>query len=221
MTIAELFAAPFHQWLSDAALFASTDTTVPPVNVVHIESDGTTLLAVATDRYTIGVSRYLPVTNDGPGDAPFAFNLALNDVATVLRTAKTAKKDTGWRQIYMDSTLAKMDENPVVTFKFNSGETLEVKPVKAVFPSWRQLIPQSGTEHARAASEYNPHQLVKFAKVGDRFATVHLSTFASEHSTNSPTAVRIGDTFFGLIMPSNRNGETVAAYTRPDWLGVA
>lgn len=225
-TVAQLRAHVFHQWLSDAALFAGGGSGVPQIEQVHITCDGKNLLALASDRYVLGVSRYVPVTNDGPvaSDRVFAFNLTLDDVANVLRTAKTPIRDQQWRHVFISTWTLAGDESgkQFVKFTFNSGETLQVTASAASFPSWRNLIPGSGTQTARAATEYNPTQLVKFAKVGDKRSVIRLTTFVnSDGDIQKPTTVRIGDNFFGLIMPGNPRGELIDdQFTQPDWLGA-
>ena len=228
-TLAQLRADRFHRWLANAVPFASTDQTLPTINLLHITCDGTELLAAGTDRYVLGVSRYEPVSkqsNDGPfpGVAPFSFNITLADVATLLRTAKTASRDAQWRFVVVSGQPVEhplRDETRMkLSFTFNSGETLTFTSSGERFPTWRRLFQRSGAQVARCHTQFNPAQLVKFSKVnaGDKGVVVELFSFHDDDGQphRRPLSVRIGEHFTGLIMPVN---EHRAIWVRPAWLG--
>ena len=62
-----LKAHSLHTVMSDALVFSSTDATIPALNGIRMETvalgETVDLIAVATDRFTLGVSRA-----DGSGD---------------------------------------------------------------------------------------------------------------------------------------------------------
>ncbi|WP_244918342.1 hypothetical protein [Mycobacterium xenopi] len=74
--------------VSDALNFAAAATEmVTAIAAVRIEASETQLVAVATNRFVLGVSRV-----DYQG-APFAVTIAVDDAKTLARMAKTAKRD--------------------------------------------------------------------------------------------------------------------------------
>lgn len=218
--VAVVKAVELYRILWDAGLFASKDETLSVLNVVHVESDGKQMRAVANDRFTLGISRIdieheLSSTFDADG---FAFNMFLSDVVALLKIAKTVKKEQHWREVTVT-----MDNNndTIVLFTFNSGEAVTYKLADVSFPKWRHLLPVSGSETARSATAYNPEYYARFAKVLNT-DTVNQRmvcwTFENSHSNNQrPTAVRVGDCFFGLIMPV-RDDITSEPFTLPGWI---
>jgi hypothetical protein len=220
--IAMVKAAELHRWLSDVQPFAGTDDTLPMLTGTHVEWDGKRFLAATTDRFTLGISK-LDVPEPGVSDGGLKdveFMLARNDVAALLRIAKTAKRDEDWRQV----TISRVGEIPkgctvptfTYRFTFFSGETLTVKPFDAEFPKFKQLIP-SGPPVARALSAFTVDYLAKFAKVTtDRARRIQLYSFDdNEFGGAKPTVALIGDNFIGLIMPVRCED---AKWVKPGWI---
>jgi hypothetical protein len=223
--IATMYAAALHRFLSDVIPFAGKDDTLPMLTAVHIESDGKRLIAVTTDRFTLGVSR-LDIDANDPGHADHGgdaqtFNLSRSDVDMLLRVSKTASREAGKRAV-------SISRNPggTIDFMFYSGEMVAIKPFDVEFPRWRQLIPASGAEIPRAATGFNADYLARFAKVAGDDRTLRAYTFDNIHGyvdegttrkNQQPIIVRIGDSFVGAIMPV-RLAEPQRVYQRPDWI---
>jgi plastocyanin len=206
-----------HRILSDAIAFASTDPNIPAIAAVRLESapdtDATVhLLAVATDRFTLGVSRTL-----AEGDTGIGVTLAAADVKNVLRIAKTAKRDSGWRRatvtVHADDT---------VTFAFTSGESIVVRTVEAEFPRWRQLLSADVDAMARPAAGLglDPMRLAQFAKVAAaKIHPMQLFPGVTESGSLKPVHVMIGEEFYGLIMPVKGTVYGMLfTYSAPAWL---
>ncbi len=152
-------ASDIYSALNTAQQFASSDQTLPMLNAVLLEFSEDMVLAAATDRFTLGVQRA-----DYAGEA-FDVVLSLADVKTLLRIAKTATRDVGWRTVeidvrrqrvwgpgedYRDETAgAETGDVRAVVFKFASGESIELSALDAEFPKYRQLIPAADADHLR------------------------------------------------------------------------
>jgi len=219
--LATVKAAELHRWLSDVEPFKGHDDTLPMLTAVHIESDGHRLLAVTTDRFTIGVAKLDYETDHVPNSKVctesehnnVAFNLAPNDVATLIKVSKTVKKDQGWRCV---TIIQNYDDT--IEFRFFSGEQITVKPFDVQFPQWRQLIPSSGSQIERAATQYAAPYMARFAKVAAD-AAMRVTTFDNKVGRGQrPTVVQIGDDFIGMIMPWRFGDEQTPEFNRPEWI---
>jgi hypothetical protein len=219
--IAVVKAAELHRWLSDVQPFRGYDDTLPMLTGTHVEWDGKRFLAATTDRFTLGISRLdVPETGVSNGLGEADFMLEAKDVASILRIAKTAKRDSDWRHV----TISRVGEIPAgctvptftYRFTFFSGETLTVKPFDVEFPKFKQLIP-SGEPVARALSAFTVDYLAKFAKVTtDRVRRIQLYSFDdNEFGGAKPTVALIGDNFIGLIMPVRCED---AKWVKPGWI---
>ena len=209
-------AADLHRILTNAALFASTDKTVESLCVVRLELSGDQALAVATDRFTLGVARA-----DYLGGEPFTFSLANDDVALVARMAKTPARDSDWRNVFI--TTDSVDDPREVTFQFTTGESFTARPYAAEFPKYRQLIPTViPADNTELRDNYHTvgftaAYLARFAKViAPKGTPMRITTY----SPSKPAVVRIGAEFLGLVMPV-RIPDGDRGYSVPAWLTAA
>jgi hypothetical protein len=131
-------AKALHTAVSDALNFAASPSlNVPAIATVRIEATDGQFVAIATDRYVLGVSR------DYSGEA-FSLTVDFDDAKNLVGMAKTLKRDESSRAVEID-----VDENRV-SFRFSTGEAITVRGVDVDFPRWRLLIP-STTERMGAA----------------------------------------------------------------------
>ncbi len=200
-------AADLHRVIAEAKNFAGRDATLPMLQNVRIEATETQLVAVATDRFLLGVSRA-----DYAGEA-FTVNIEGQQVDALLKMAKTASRDAQWREV----TIERRDDGNV-EFRFNSGEAITVTPSAHEFPKYQQLIPtttllETETLHESPVIGFNAAYLARFAKIDGAHA-MRVYTRGDK-----PTVVLIGDDFVGLIMPV-RIPEDRRAYQRPAWITV-
>lgn len=198
--------------MSDALLFASSDATLPMLNAVRLETvargDSVDLMAIATDRFTLGVSRA-----DSDGDVLPGFNLAATDAKNLVRIAKTAARMQTYRTVDVETD----DYTQNVVFTFSSGETVTVRKHEHDFPrGWRQLFPHdnAGMTDDVSGIGYTPEYLAKFSKV----AASKRNPMQFFPRTAKPGVVMIGDDFIGLIMSVGIPGETNrGTYSTPVW----
>ena len=206
-----LKAHALHTVMSDALAFASTDATIPSLNGLRLETvrrgETLDLIAVATDRFTLGVSRA-----DGSGDILPGFNLAASDAKNVVRIAKTVARMQDVRTVDIETD----DHTQNVVFVFSSGESVTVRKSDHEFPRWRQLFPadDAGMADDVSGSGYTPEYLAKFAKV----AASKRNSMRFFPRAMKPGVVMIGDDFMGIIMPVKIPGDTNrGTYAQPVW----
>lgn len=222
-----LKSVDLHRVLSDALLFAESSGTIPAIGGVRLETtsagDGVNLLAVATDRFTLGVSRA-----DASGDMlADGLTIAGDDVKNVIRIAKTIKRDESWREVTVDTGDA--DNVRTVTFTFTSGEAITVHVVDAAFPAYRQLFPTFDAAQALPAGAGIGVTSVYLAKFGKLAAshgrTMSIHPYLKAGGGIGPVVVTVGDDFHGLIMPvrcgdgnaHRDNGNVFDVPTNPVW----
>lgn len=211
-----LKSVDLHRILSDALPFASP-AGIPQIEAVRIETtpndaDTVNVVAVATDRFVLGVSRVAVA-----GDAGIGVTLSTDDVKNVVRIAKTVRRDAGWREVVV--TTDSIGES--VTFEFGTGETVKVRPIDAEFPKWRQLLNVDVDAIARptAGIGISPAKLATFARVAaSKSDPLQLYAGVDAEGRLKPIHVRIGDDFYGLVMPVRAPEGQLFTYARPEWM---
>ena len=212
-----LKAKALYTALSDAILFTAAKAVgLPMLEAIRLEFGGGQLIAVATDRFFVGASR---VEYSG---AAFDMLLEAADAKTLIKMAKTAKRDEGWREVTVE--VADADTRPEVTFRFNSGESVTVRGSDLDFPKWRHLIPADNSRMGGIVGMgYAPARLAQFTKVRPDEPGRQIALFPSVTSrgTPGPCAIRVGVNFMGALMPLRpAEGGEEWTYRRADWLSA-
>jgi hypothetical protein len=192
--------------LSDALPFVCTDTCLPQITVVRIETSDGTLSATATDRYTLGHSRAACT-----GDLPAPFSLPTAAARQVIRLFKPPR-----RIPFGPGPRVAVDYNPdtwIATFSparedgpalfaehADIGHEVRVKTRDEKYPEYHKLIDRApaAAEHTGAAYGLNPWLLARFDKVT---GTPGMPMRVWMGRRTKPVVVQIGDTFVGIIMP--------------------
>lgn len=196
-------AADLHRVLSDVQPFVSTDSLIPAICAIRVETDTVgNLVAMATDRFTLGMSRA-----DYSGEM-IAITLVAADANKLIRMAKTARRDAAHREVEIVAVAA-----DTLEWRFSSGESLTTVTSTADFPACRKLIPADHTSGHESeqhdAVAYNPANLAKFAKVaGSGEMVLH------SRGRSKPAVVTIGSDFVGMIMCLRADNY---AYVTPAW----
>lgn len=199
--------------LSDALLFAApASAKLPDLEVVRLEFGADQLVAVATDRFVLGASR---VEYSG---AALTVMVGGSDAKALLKMAKTAKRDESTREV----TVEFADGVAAVTFRFSTGEAMTVRGLDVQFPKWRQLLPADASRMGGIVGMgYTPAYLKRFtqARADEQGSGAQMVVFPSVTSSGKPgpTAIRIGQDFFGLLMPIRPPGDEWT-FSRPRWL---
>lgn len=208
-------AKALHTALSDVLLFAAAPSVrLPFLEAVRLEFGAGRLVAAATDRFVLGVSRV-----DYTGDA-FTMTLAGADAKALVKLAKTVKRDERSRMVVIEAPEA-ASAVPVVTFRFSTGESMTVRGLDAEFPKWRHLVPADDARMGGIVGMgYNPSLVSKFTKVrpDEAGAGARMLVFPTRTTSGAPgpTAIQIGEDFMGLLMPIRAPGDTWR-YDRPGW----
>ncbi|AOT25802.1 DNA polymerase III sliding clamp [Mycobacterium phage Tortellini] len=190
--------------LKEAALFAQTAPDIPVINAVHMEARGRELIAIGTDRFTLGASK---TELDEPGE--FLAALSLRQVKTITQLAGSGKQ--------CFSTVAVDADDKQVRVAFSSGETLTLpaEVERGPHTAWLKLldsVPESGPSKAM---DVNPQLLAKFARLqGSRASRMRLHFFGH----TKPIKVSVGDSFVGLVMPIRMPDEVSMDWATPEWL---
>lgn len=211
MTAKALFTA-----LSDALLFtAPASAKMPMLEAVRLEFGGGQLVAVATDRMALGISK---VAYSG---AALTVMIAGGDAKALARMAKTGKRDEASRTVTIDIA----DALTQLTFRFSSGEVMTLRGLDVQFPKWRYLLPSDASRMGGIVGMgYNAAHLSRFtkARAEEQAAGVQMVMFPSVTSSGKPgpTAITIGADFFGLLMPVRPPGDEWL-FHRQGWLDMA
>lgn len=203
--VGRLKAAALFTAVSDALNFVAAEPSVVAVLAgVRLEAFDGQLVAVATDRFVLGVSR---VHYSG---AAFSVTVSTQDARALARMAKTLKRD-GWREatVEVDAT--------AVSFRFSTGESMTVPGMDGDYPDWRHLIPPTDQRMGAVIGvAYDPVFLAKFAKVRTDERLRNMVVFpAMTDARLNATVVQVGEDFIGAVRPAHKDEQR---YERPGWL---
>lgn len=190
--------------LKEAALFAHSSPDIPVINAVHVEARGGELVAVATDRFTLGASK---TELDEPGE--FLAVLSLRQVKTITQLAGSGKQ--------CFSTVAIDADDKQVRVAFSSGETLTLpaEVERGAHTAWLKLLESAPDCDPSKAMDINPQLVAKFARLqGSRASRMRMHFFG--HA--KPIRVSVGDSFVGLVMPIRMPDEVSMDWSAPEWL---
>lgn len=207
-----MLAADLHRILSDVRPFASKDKVLPSICQVRIESNESSIIAAATDRFTLGISHA-----DYSGEK-LAVNLVTSNIDNLIRLAKTPRAVEG-RTVEIVETAGTV-HGATWKFIFSTGEELSVMAETTDFPKFRQLLPSESIDEkaqGNVAVTYDAARLAKFAKVSGS-EDMNVISRGRDCEVAKPTVVTIGNHFIGLIMPSRRDSRP--SYTKPQWIDL-
>lgn len=200
--IGTLLAADLQRVITEAALFAYQDETLPSINSVRFEATGIRLIAVGTDRFTLGCSS-TPFESE-----PFSFGLRLEHARLIGQVAGPGRG--GGRKL-RKAELKTTPKGGEIQASFGTGEKVRVPIFTDVFPSWRKLIKDEVLDgESTSIITLNPEKLARFGRIkrDSERMTMMLA------GANKVVVVRIDDDFIGLVMPIRCD----QAWALPEWL---
>lgn len=202
-----LKATDLHRVLSDVRAFASKEKHLPSIGVIRLEASEAGLIAAATDRFVLGVSR-----GDYQGEQ-FALSLSGASADSLIRLAKTAARDKSHRT----AELELLEGGKKLSVTFSSGEALILETEDYEFPRYRALIPSAERIPAEVSPSVglNAENLAKFAKVAGSHQ-MKLTNMGAD----KPQIVSIGSDFIGLVMPVRLSAFPEPEYSVPAWLNA-
>jgi len=194
--------------------FASQDKYgLPILESIFLQGKGEHLLATATDRYILGISRTKVAAADG-----FEALVKLKDVRHILATFKSRKG------IITTVTLTTSGSNADGSLTVNLADgmfadaddlTAKYGLIDGEFPKITKLFTGWQPPTEVAGTGYNPAYLAKFAHVTDnRNEPIKVSGGGG----SKPTIVQAGDYFLGGIMPVRLTDDAVTGIS--DWTAL-
>lgn len=217
--------------LSDAIPFACPDDDYPTIHAVRLEWSGTTLHALATDRYRIGWSAWDPdddpveerqedlFTAWGGADDPWQATITLDDAKHLVKTYKLAGKGV----YYVPLTVEPTPRGVRVQRSKDTGHSAISTVVEDLFvpyPNLRELLAHNDTVAPVTGGSFNAKYLADFAKVRPR-GPLHM-----QFTDGRFVHLSIGDRFVGAIMAVDAEGflvdtpEPLATEAEPEPEGI-
>jgi hypothetical protein len=169
--------------LANALHFAGRDYTLPVLNSVRLEFDGTTLTAIATDRYAIGIATAACTAPPG------VFLLGYGDAADLVRLLKSRKvrgSVVGVDLALADGVLTVVFSNLSITYRQVAGE----------YPVWRKIVEDADAKSGAVAGYFNPQLLGRLAKV-EQSMTYPIMSF---DLVDNMARAAIGENFRAYVM---------------------
>lgn len=203
MTSIELTSSTLRELILPVMPLASDDLTFPVLAAVLIRSDGTTVTALATDRYRAGIQRITPA-QAAEGFSALVSTTDLRHILTVFKPAR--KMDTELRL-----TTGEDAGKPTITIEAIGGLTT----FSAASFTYRQVddaYPLIDSLFAQALERVPTRPVPDFA-VDPRFLADFKPLRRGEPMRVSvsdalkPILITIGNDFLGLLMPVKRSAE--------------
>jgi hypothetical protein len=174
---------------------AASDRHLPMICCLNIEVSDGRLLAVATNRYTMGVAwADLADWDDNPEPQPsFSARVYADDLRRLLAFLKpSGDKAAAWT--LTDTGLS------VVTA---AGEQLTIRTVDVEFPKWRAILGQCAAKEPGPipALAFNPHMADLFSKSHKAIGSAEPIVWLLGAVGSDAPIVKIGEQFIGLLMP--------------------
>lgn len=175
------------------------------LNAVQLESTGTHLVAVGTDRFVLGASATEWV---GP---KFDVLLPLEKVDMIRALLKPLSRPAATYSV--DLALTAHDRPRVKVAGLDSSIT--VSTLDASFPRWRQLVPKKFDDPRTPTDilSVDPRKLAKFARVTQKYDQPLILI----RGRNKAICLRIDNRFVGIVMPIRLPAETVE-WSVPSWI---
>ncbi len=193
-------ASELHQLLGRVVPFADSGDTLPILKAVHVTGHGDYIVAAATDRYTLGVSRL-----HTPCDRSLDVMIPVVAAKKILSLFKATRTDDP------DVALTFTRETVTVTGGSVFAELLAAAPVFVFrlevgkYPQIGQLLTPEASDSAQPI-HLNPTLLARFQKCVGRGEPITM------RDTGRQVLVDIGEDFRGAIMQMHSDEKE-----RPDW----
>ena len=186
--------------LSNAAIFASTDTTLPVLNTVRLtwEPGTATVVAEATDRY-LAARAHAPVTTDADTE-PFT---------AVIPTSAVKMLVAGLRPFKFGAvTLTTAQAGAALTVTFPDGSAQTVALEQGDYPNVRKLFPTVFDAATRTRPvAWGADKMGKITKVKDTRQRTQDPIIFGSAEPRKPVPFVIGDWFVGVGLPMFRDSE--------------
>ncbi|QOS59600.1 DNA polymerase III subunit beta [Thermobifida fusca] len=160
--LSDTFAAA----VSQVAVAAGRDDTLPMLTGVRIEIEGSTVTLVSTDRYRLAV-RELTWTPEDP-------NVSAVALVPAKTLADTAKSLTGGAQISIALSTAENGGEGMIGFE-GGGRRTTTRLLEGEFPKYRKLLPESFNSVAEVQKNEFIEAVKRVSLVAERNTPLRLS----------------------------------------------
>ncbi len=188
-----------------AMLFCAKNNDLEAIYGVHLERFNDELLAVSSDRFSLGVSSVPAQYSDVGTWSTFIGYEDMRSLKLVLKSFGTAKK----RRESLPVTLTHAADT--MTVSLPSQDLTLTAHTNPSFPDWRKLLDSVDTYGHRA--EFAPLNLDKFGRV-DLLRNNSDRALMEVGAPGKPTRVTISDYFVGLLMPCTQSNTESTLYDR-------
>lgn len=173
---------------------SARDRHVPVIGTINIEIEGSRFLAVACDRYTLGIC--WEDLEEWQKDAEPAGQVSAcifgDDLRRLFAFLKPHRKDQATWTLTADELRVEI-----------GPESVAVRTVEVNFFDWRKLLGERAAQSPSAIPHYgfNPAMLDHFTQTAKIVGSHEPTIWSFGDKPSSPPLVRIGDSFVGLLMP--------------------
>lgn len=199
---------------------ASTDTMLPVICAIKIETRGKWLLAYATDRFSAGLQRIAKVRTDESPETewpPFEALVGAKDLKALLAHYKPARGAlSADLSLTVDDGLMRVETISGGFDLFDSAHTT-YRLVAGQYPAILTLITgalHGTTESTTSCGGFNPLYLARFAQTGRRHEAVQ---YRFPANPTKPLVVVDGDGFIGILMPRRLLDAATPTSPIEDW----
>lgn len=181
--------------------FASTDVQLPVLNCIRVESRGTHLIALATDRFRLGFQRV--AAPEGGTWPEWSATIPLATLRSLFQTYKaqrfsepviTLRLDGDALSVHGDQALVDLLDASV-TYPLSDGQFPNVRSII------RKAIAVGDDESAGSTCGVNQKLLADFARAS-KAPALHMRV----NGTREPILFADGEDFIGILMPRRALG---------------
>lgn len=173
---------------------SSRDRHIPVVCTVNLEIESSRFLAVACDRYTLGIcwAQFEDWGNDDEPPGTLSARVYGDDLRRLFAFLKPRRKERATWTLSADELRVDID-----------GESASVRTVDVNFFDWRDLLSKRVAQPPSAIPRFgfNPDMLDHFTQTAKIIGGNKPTIWSFGDQPTSPPLVQIGDTFLGLLMP--------------------
>ncbi|MBY0441927.1 MAG: DNA polymerase III subunit beta [Mycobacteriaceae bacterium] len=159
---AELFA----EAISQVAVAAGRDDTLPMLTGIQVEISGNTMVLAATDRFRLGIRELT-----WSAVSPEIETTVLIPAKTLAETAKAAASGS---QVHLSLGSASGSGNDRILGISSDGKRSTTRLIDAEFPKFRQLLPTEHTAMATIGAAELTEAIKRVSLVADRSAQIRM-----------------------------------------------
>ena len=205
-----LTAREFRDLVTPVIPMAHKDRTIPILNAVRIESVGNYLIASATDRYAVGMSRHTPSEKPPKG---LAIMIPLASLRFILATFKPSRDVDPQLEFVVTAKGERLRLNQTGFDLFEASITYPLE--QGAWPRLPEVITNQAQsdEPPTKMIGLNASLLAKFQGAVRGGEPIEITIGAN----NKPILITAGDHFIGALMPTPLSNSDTGTSTVSEW----